>query len=235
MINVLEKYSEYTAKLEKMKKEYLELKVLNEDDRVNYEVCQKAQANARTLRGQIEKRRTELKAPFLEAERTIDKFAKEITQDLLAVEEHLKSERKKVDDARERRRKQKEAEIKAERERLARIEMEKLEAKRKEIEEKARKEREEIERKQKELEQREAELKQKELEQKEKEIPAKEEQPDLPNTDSILDPPKPITRREMLAFLVDLISAYYTGDIRKVDIRRAENLKKRLERMIKNQ
>jgi hypothetical protein len=63
-----------------------------------YDACKKMIAETRGLRGQIEKRRVELKADALKYGREVDGLAKTWTLELLAIEEPLKLAKQKVDD-----------------------------------------------------------------------------------------------------------------------------------------
>lgn len=89
---------------------------LTADTKQGYEQVRLAIGKVRDIRVAIEKRRVELKADALEWGRKVDSEAKRITAALVAIEEPLKLEKAKVDEAKERERKAKEEAERLERE-----------------------------------------------------------------------------------------------------------------------
>src|SRR5262245_48158224 len=84
------------------------------DTPTNYEEGRKAIQVCRETRGRVEKRRKELKAGLLEAGRQIDSVAAEFIEALESIENPLKLAKGKVDDEKERIKREKaEAEKKA--------------------------------------------------------------------------------------------------------------------------
>ena len=92
------KYSVTMAQIAKLKKEYNEVpKDLSV--KKNYELVKKAASHIRGLRGEVEKRRKELKADALEWGRKVDSTAKEITTALIEIEEPFATAKKDHDTA----------------------------------------------------------------------------------------------------------------------------------------
>lgn len=112
------------------------------DTKEGYELVRVGIGELRTLRGDIEKRRVELKADALAWGRRVDSEAKRLTQAILAVEEPLKAAKQLIDDEKERlkraKREEEEARLRAEREaeeQRLRLENERLQAERKALDE----------------------------------------------------------------------------------------------------
>lgn len=103
-------YSVSDAAIEKLRERYSGLTIANPAD---YERVRVAIADVRDIRVQVEKTRVELKADALAYGRKVDAEAKRITALLLEIEETLKLEKQKVDDEKDRVRREKEAAEKA--------------------------------------------------------------------------------------------------------------------------
>lgn len=95
-------YSVTDGTLKKMKEEFLPLRVTHINDKVGYEICHKAQMEVRSIRIEVENRRKELKADALEYGRKVDTEAKRITEELEAIENHLKAQKEIVDNEKKR-------------------------------------------------------------------------------------------------------------------------------------
>jgi hypothetical protein len=94
------KYPVTLAKIAKLEEEYREIP----DDltiKANYELVRKRATHLRTLRGEVEKRRKELKADALAYGKLVDSTAKEITERLFAIEEPIATKKKDFDTAAE--------------------------------------------------------------------------------------------------------------------------------------
>ena len=113
------------AVIDELREKYGELKA---SDNAGYHAVRLAIADVRKVRVDVEKARKDLKADALEYGRKVDAEAKRVTALLLEIEEPLKAEKARIDDAKETARREKEE---AERKQ---IEAE-MEAKRKEQEE----------------------------------------------------------------------------------------------------
>ena len=94
------KYSVTTAEIAKLQEEYKEVPA-DLTVKKNYEMVRKATAHLRGLRGDVEKRRKELKADALAWGKLVDGTAKEITEKLLAIEEPFATAKKDFDTAAE--------------------------------------------------------------------------------------------------------------------------------------
>lgn len=111
--NQIVNYSVTDAALEQMRKDCLVLRVTGVDDKAGYEACKKAQSEVRKKRTEVEEKRKELKADALEWGRKVDGEAKRITEQLEAVEDHLKKQRAIVDDYEKRLAEEREQQIQA--------------------------------------------------------------------------------------------------------------------------
>ena len=94
----LSKYDEVVPKIEEIKAELMPLKIESIDDKEGYEKVSKAIKFVVSKRTAVEQKRKELKADSLAYGRAVDARAKEITDMLSPVEEHLKAEKQKIDD-----------------------------------------------------------------------------------------------------------------------------------------
>lgn len=95
-------YSVTDAAIEKLKEEYLPLKVSGIDDKDGYAACYKARIEVKGYRVEVEKRRKELKAESLEFGRKVDAEAKRITERLEVIENHLQAQQDIVDNEKRR-------------------------------------------------------------------------------------------------------------------------------------
>lgn len=111
--NQIVNYSVTDAALEQIRKDCLALRVDGVDDKAGYEACKKAQSEVRKKRTEVEEKRKELKADALEWGRKVDGEAKRITEQLEAVEDHLKKQRAIVDDYEKRLAEEREQQIQA--------------------------------------------------------------------------------------------------------------------------
>ena len=93
----LKKYDEVTPAIEELKQNFLPLKIDSIDDKDGYNAVSKALRFVVNKRNLIEDKRKELKADSLTYGRAVDARAKEITAMLCPIEEHLKSEKTKID------------------------------------------------------------------------------------------------------------------------------------------
>ena len=93
-------YSVTMAEIAKLQEEYKEVPA-DLTVKANYEMVRKAAAHLRGLRGDVEKRRKELKADALAWGKLVDGTAKEITEKLLAIEEPFATAKKEFDTAAE--------------------------------------------------------------------------------------------------------------------------------------
>lgn len=91
-------YSVTEAMLAELKQKYADVPA-DLSDKQSYEYVRKATAHLRGLRGDVEKRRKELKADALEFGRRVDSTAKEITAKIEAIEEPLATAKKEYDTA----------------------------------------------------------------------------------------------------------------------------------------
>jgi len=98
----LKKYSLPDAKIAEFKKKYLVLKVTSPDDKENYEMCKVAHREMKDIRLNIEDKRKELKASSWEFGKKVDGEAKRLTAEIGAVESHLLTQRKVVEDEKKR-------------------------------------------------------------------------------------------------------------------------------------
>lgn len=89
-------------KIGELSREYMPLKVAGLDDSNGLKVVHEARMVVKNLRVNVEKRRKELKASALEYGRNVDSAAKQITDLLTPIEEHLESEENAVAEERER-------------------------------------------------------------------------------------------------------------------------------------
>jgi hypothetical protein len=87
-------------KIAELEKEYKEIPT-DLTVKANYEIVKKRAAHLRTLRGEVEKRRKELKADALAYGKLVDSTAKEITERLLVIEEPIATAKKDFDTAAE--------------------------------------------------------------------------------------------------------------------------------------
>jgi len=93
-------YSITDAQITRLEEEFAEVPQ-DLSVKANYEICRKATSTIRGLRGDVEKRRKELKADALEYGKKVDSAAKEITARLLAIEEPFAIAKKDYDTAEE--------------------------------------------------------------------------------------------------------------------------------------
>ncbi len=93
----LKKYDQVTPAIEELKQNFLPLKIDSIDDKDGYNAVSKALRFVVNKRNLIEDKRKELKADSLTYGRAVDARAKEITAMLCPIEEHLKSEKSKID------------------------------------------------------------------------------------------------------------------------------------------
>jgi hypothetical protein len=94
----LQKYNDIIPKVEELKKEYLPLKITSIDDKEGYELVKNALKFMIGKRHDIEDKRKELKADSLKFGRAVDEKAKEIQAMIAPIEEHLKSQKDRIDD-----------------------------------------------------------------------------------------------------------------------------------------
>ncbi len=87
--------------LEQMKATYGALVVHNIEDMAGYKVVAEGISKLRSIRTGIEKRRKELTEPALEFQRKLKAVADEIIAEIVPLEERLKSEKARIDDAKE--------------------------------------------------------------------------------------------------------------------------------------
>ncbi len=95
----LQKFDEVVPKIEEIKSQFLPLTIQSIDDKVGYEQVGKALRFVVSKRTAIENKRKELKADSLAFGKAVDTRAKQITELLLPVEEHLRLEKEKIDNA----------------------------------------------------------------------------------------------------------------------------------------
>lgn len=93
----LKKFDEVVPAIEELKKEFLPLKIVSIEDKEGYNLVSKSLRFVISKRTAIEDKRKELKADSLAFGRAVDAKAKEITEMLSPIEEHLKSEKAKID------------------------------------------------------------------------------------------------------------------------------------------
>jgi hypothetical protein len=98
----LKKYNVTDSTIEKLKADYMEIKVESPEDKLNYTLAKTARSEIKSLRVQVEKKRKELKEESLNFGRCIDSEAKRIISLLEPIENHLLSQEKIVDDEKER-------------------------------------------------------------------------------------------------------------------------------------
>ncbi len=91
-------YSVTEAEIAKLRVKYADVPA-NLEDKTNYEYVRKAIADLRTKRTDIEKRRKELKADALAWGKLVDSRAKEITEQIVEIEEPLATAKKEFDTA----------------------------------------------------------------------------------------------------------------------------------------
>ncbi len=91
-------YSVTDAEIDKLAEEFKEVPA-DLTVKANYEICRKATATIRGMRGDVEKRRKELKADALAWGKKVDGEAKAITEKLLAIEEPFAIAKKDFDTA----------------------------------------------------------------------------------------------------------------------------------------
>jgi len=94
------KYSVTLAEIAKLQEEYKDIPT-DLTIKANYEIVKKRASHLRTLRGEVEKRRKELKADALAYGKLVDSTAKEITERLLVIEEPIATAKKDFDTAAE--------------------------------------------------------------------------------------------------------------------------------------
>lgn len=92
-------YNETRASLKKLLEEYAEVPSL--EDEGGYEKIVSIHQEFKSLRLDVEKRREEIKRPYLEAGRMVDKVAKEIQAEIAPMEAKYKAARKVEEDRRE--------------------------------------------------------------------------------------------------------------------------------------
>lgn len=94
----LKKYDVIVPKVEQLKKEFMPLQIKSIDDKEGYELVKSALKFMRDKRHEIEDKRRELKADSLKFGKAVDERAKEIQALIAPIEEHLKSQKEKVDE-----------------------------------------------------------------------------------------------------------------------------------------
>jgi hypothetical protein len=95
-------YSVTDAAIEKMKQDYLGLKVNGLEDKDGYQACHEARMVVKRHRVDVEKKRQELKAESLTFGRKIDTEAKRIMGQLEAIEDHLRIQQDIIDNEKKR-------------------------------------------------------------------------------------------------------------------------------------
>lgn len=108
--NQIEKYQDVVPDVEDLKKRYMSLKVNDINDDEGYQTVSVALRDMVKTRNDIERKRKELKADSLKFGNAVDAEAKKITELITPIEQHLRAEKEKVDEEKERIRLQKEAE-----------------------------------------------------------------------------------------------------------------------------
>lgn len=96
-------YSVTEAAIAEMRSKFMGLRVCGFDDVEGYENCKEARKVVRDARLNVEERRKELKKESLEFGRAVDSRAKDITAKIEAIESHLVSQLRIVDDEKKRR------------------------------------------------------------------------------------------------------------------------------------
>lgn len=96
--NELKKYDPIIPKVEELKKEFMPLRIKDLEDKEGYEAVKSALKFMVGKRHDIEDKRKELKADSLKFGRAVDEKAKEIQSMIAPIEEHLKSEKDKIDE-----------------------------------------------------------------------------------------------------------------------------------------
>jgi hypothetical protein len=86
------------TELKRMNEEALETKVISVEDKQGYAAAKAAKGRMVMARNDIERKRKELKQPYLDAGKHIDAAAKELTALIESGEAHLAAECKKVED-----------------------------------------------------------------------------------------------------------------------------------------
>lgn len=97
-----------TPAIEKLKEEYMVLKINGIDDSDGYDAVAKALKFMVSKRNEVEARRKELKADSIVYQKKLDDRAKEITGKLSPIETYLREVKQKIDDENERIEKEKE-------------------------------------------------------------------------------------------------------------------------------
>lgn len=98
----LVKYNEIVPKVEELKELYLPLKIASIEDEDGYKEVATALRIMVGKRTAIEDKRKELKAFSLKVGKAIDDKAKEITEMIAPIEQHLKSEKERIDNEKKR-------------------------------------------------------------------------------------------------------------------------------------
>ena len=90
-------YSVTNAAIAKLKDEYLQLKVVGFTDKKGYALCHEARMILVSKRGEVEKRRKELKSDSLAFGKQVDSEARRITLELESIENHLREQQDIID------------------------------------------------------------------------------------------------------------------------------------------
>lgn len=98
----LVKYNEIVPKVEELKEMYLPLKIASIEDEDGYKEVATALRVMVGKRTAIEEKRKELKAFSLRVGKAIDDKAKEITEMIAPIEQHLKAEKERIDNEKKR-------------------------------------------------------------------------------------------------------------------------------------
>lgn len=98
----LVKYNEIVPKVEELKEMYLPLKISSIEDEEGYKEVATALRIMVGKRTAIEDKRKELKAFSLKVGKAIDDKAKEITEMIAPIEQHLKAEKERIDNEKKR-------------------------------------------------------------------------------------------------------------------------------------
>ena len=114
MGNQVVEYNVTTAAIAEMKELYMGLVITDIDDKEQYDAVHSAHMVVKGKRIEVEKRRKELKADALEYGRRVDSKAKEIFKAIEPLESHLKAEKQKVQDEKDRLENERIAKIKGE-------------------------------------------------------------------------------------------------------------------------
>jgi hypothetical protein len=93
----LKKYDEVTPAIKELEAQFLPLKIADIHDKENYEIVAKSLRFVVSRRTAVEEKRKELKADSLKYGRAVDAEAKKITEMLAPIEQHLRSEKERID------------------------------------------------------------------------------------------------------------------------------------------